>query len=307
MTRKEPFMKKRLTPLLAIGAVAALALTSCSASAAEEQSGEGGEGDLGTISLSYTPGWSDGQSITFLLKDQLEKIGYTIEVEEVADLGPNYAAVANGDIDIHSSAWPEITQAAYMEEFGDQLESLAVWYDNAELFMAVPSYSEVDSLEDLADNADLFDSKIVGMEPGAGLTEVVQSSMMPAYGLDDWELQTSSTMSMLTVLGDSIDKNEEVIINLWSPFWANTAYDIKRLEDPKGAMGEPEGLHVNATLGFSEEFPEAAELIAGLKLDDEAYGALEQLIISEEYEGDSEGAVAKWLEEHPDAFPTMVE
>ena len=295
----------RLSAFFALGAAATLALTSCAGNG--EPGEEDGAGSQGTISLSYTPGWSDGQSITYLLKHQLEQIGYDIEIEEVADLGPNYAAVANGDIDIHSSAWPEVTQAAYMDEFGEDIESLAVWYDNADLFMAVPSYSEIDSLDELADNVDLFGGEIVGMEPGAGLTGVVENSMMPAYGIDEsFDLKTSSTQAMLTVLGERIDNNEEVIINLWSPFWANTAYDIKRLEDPLGAMGEAEGLHVNATKGFSEEYPEAAELIAGLKLDDEAYGALEQLIISEEYEDDSEGAVEAWLVDYPDAFPTQV-
>lgn len=295
---------KKTSAALALGAAGALLLASC---AGDTGSGDGGQGELGLISLSYTPGWSDGQSITYLLKNQLEQLGYEIEIEEVADLGPNYAAVANGDIDIHSSAWPEVTQAAYMAEFGDDIESLGIWYEDAELFMAVPSYSQIDSLDELADNVDVFDGEIIGMEPGAGLTGVVENSMMPAYGIDEsFTLKTSSTQAMLTVLGESIENEEEVIVNLWSPFWANTAYDIKPLEDPEGAMGEAEGLHVNATAGFSEEFPEAAELIAGLKLDDIDYGALEQLIISEEYEDDSEGAVETWLADHPDAFATQV-
>ena len=298
---------RKMTTLLALGAAAALTLTAC-ASGDEGDTGNGDAGgdDLGTISLAFTPGWSDGQSITYLLQDQLEKIGYTVEIEEVADNGPLYAAVANGDIDIHSSAWPEVTQAAYMEEFGDQIESLGVWYDGAVLTLAVPSYSEIDSMAELADNGDLFGNEIIGIEPGAGLTEVTQNSVMPAYGLDDWTLATSSTASMLTVLGDAIDNEEEVVVTLWRPFWANSAYDIKDLEDPEGAMGEPEGLHVNATLGFGEEHPEAAEFIAGLQLSDEAYGALEELVTSDEYDGDTEGAIDQWLEENPDAFSTQV-
>lgn len=296
----------KLASALALGAVVALTLGACSSGGEGDEGGGGDEGDLGTISLGFTPGWTDGESLTYLMKNQLEKIGYTVEVEEVADNGPLYAGVANGDIDIHSSAWPEVTQAAYMEEFGDKLESLGIWYDSAVLTIAVPSYTEIDSMDQLADHADLFNSEIIGIEPGAGLTNVTETSMMPEYGLDSWTLKTSSTASMLTVLGDAIDKQEDVVVTLWRPFWANSEFDIKDLEDPKGAMGEPEGLHVNATKGFSEEYPEAAELIAGIKLSDEAYGALESLITSDEFEGDPEGAVAKWIEEYPDAFPTEV-
>ena len=300
-------MRKRtkLTSMLALGAAAALTLTACSDGGDTDGAAEGGD-DLGTISVGFVPGWSDGQSIAYLLQNQLEQIGYTVEIEEVADNGPLYAGVANGDVDIHASAWPEVTQAAYMEEFGDDLESLGVWYDGAVLTIAVPSYTEIDSMAELADNGDLFGNEIIGIEPGAGLTGVTQDSMMPAYGLDDWSLTTSSTASMLTVLGDAIDKNEDVVVTLWRPFWANSAYDIKDLEDPEGAMGEPEGLQPIATAGFAEEHPEAAEFIAGMQLDDDAYGSLESLVTSDEYEGNTEGAVEQWLADNPDAFATQV-
>ena len=49
-------------------------------------------------------------------------------------------------------------------------------------------------------------------------------------------------------------------------------------------MGEPEALHFLGTDGFSEEFPEAADYIKNIKLDDAAYAALESLITSDEYE-----------------------
>lgn len=300
--------RTKFTAALALGAAAALTFTACSGGSTDGDSGDSGDsGDLGTISLAFTPGWSDGQSITYLLKNQLEKIGYEIEIEEVADNGPLYAAVAAGDIDIHSSAWPEVTQASYMEEFGDQIESVGVWYDEAKLTIAVPSYSSIDSIEDLADNADMFNGEIIGIEPGAGLTDVTENTMMPEYGLEDsYTLKTSSTASMLTVLGNAIDNEEEVVVTLWRPFWANATYDVKDLEDPKGAMGEGEGLHVNATKGFSEEFPEAAEFIAGMQISDADYGALEELVMDEEYEGNTEAAVEKWLEEYPDAFSTEI-
>ena len=299
--------RTKLTSMLALGAAAALMLTACAGNGDEGDTGNGESGGAeGTITLGYIEGWTDGQSIAYLLQNQFEKLGYDTEIETLTDNGPMYAALANGDIHVNASAWPEVTHASYMEEFGDDLESLGVWYDNAVLTIAVPEYSEIESMADLAENGDLFDNEIIGIEPGAGLTEVTQESMMPAYGLDDWTLATSSTASMLTVLSDAIDNEEEVVVTLWRPFWANAAYPVRDLEDPEGAMGEPEGLHILTHAGTADEFPEAGELMAGLQLSDEAYGALEELVTSDEYEGDSEGAVEVWLEENPDAFPTQI-
>ncbi len=67
----------------------------------------------------------------------------------------------------------------------------------------------------------------------------------------------------------------------WRPFWANDAYNLRDLEDPRGAMGEPEALHFLGTSDFSERFPEAAELIAGIQLDDAQYASLEDMVVNE--------------------------
>ena len=298
--------KRRITAVLALGATTALALAGCASG--DGDAAGAGEGDKGTITLGFLPAWTDGLSTAYLLQDQLEKLGYTVEMQTLTEAGPLYAGLAQGDVDIYPSAWPELTHRDYMEQYGDDIEDLGAYYDNAKLTIAVPTYmDDVNSIEDLAGQADRFDGKIYGIEPGAGLTKQTQEVMMPEYGLDaDYELVTSSTAAMLTELGSAIDAQEDIAVTLWRPFWANDAYDIKDLEDPKGAMGDPEALHFLGTAGFAEEFPEAAELIAGIQLDDAEYGSLEDLVVNEFGEGKEAEAVDAWLEEHPDAFDTIV-
>jgi glycine betaine/proline transport system substrate-binding protein len=304
-------MKKRhLTGILAMGAVGGLALTSC-ASGGGNAGGDGGDaegGDLGTITLGYIPSWTDGLSTAYLLEDQLTKLGYTVEMQTLTEAGPLYAGLAQGDVDIYPSAWPELTHASYMEEFGDDIEDLGAYYEGAQLTIAVPSYmDDINSIEDLQGNADRFDGKIIGIEPGAGLTKQTQEVMMPEYGLDEeYELVTSSTAAMLTELGNAMDNEEDIVVTLWRPFWAYGSYDVKDLEDPKGGMGGNEALHFLGTSGFAEEFPEAAELIAGIQLDDDAYASLEDLVVNEYGEGQEAEAIDAWIEEHPDAFETLV-
>lgn len=295
--------KRKLAGFIALGAAASLALTGCSNGSADG----GSDGDKGTITLGYLPAWTDGLSTAYLLQDQLERIGYTVEMDEQVDAGVLYTSLSEGGFDVYPSAWPEVTHASYMDEYGDRIDDLGAYYEGAVLTIAVPEYVDIDSIEELKGAADRFEGKIYGIEPGAGLTAQTQDVMMPEYGLDDeYELVTSSTATMLTTLEDKIDREEDVVVTLWRPFWANDAYPVKDLKDPKGAMGDPEALHFLGKSGFADEFPEAAEYISKIKLDDAAYAALESLVTGDEYEGDPEGAVDAWLAEHGDAYPGLI-
>lgn len=298
-------MKKHfVSKIAAVSAVLALTLSGCSQEASKD--GEEG-GDKGKITLGYIPSWTDGLSTAYLLENQLTKVGYDVEMETLSEAAILYAGVANGDVDMYPSAWPEVTHKKYMDEYGDKIEDLGAYYDNAKLTINVPTYTDIDSIEDLKGKADQFDGEIIGIEPGAGLTAQTKDTMMPEYGLDkDYELVTSSTATMLTELENKIDKKEDVVVTLWKPFWANSAYDVKELKDPKGAMGDAEALHFLGTKGFAEEFPEAAEYIKGIKLDDDQYGALEDLIVNEFGEGKEKEAVDQWLKDNPDAFDTEI-
>ncbi len=300
-------MNRKITAIAALGAAATLVLAGCSSDGTGgtggTTSGETGSGDKGTITLGFLPSWTDGLSTAYLLEDQLEKLGYTVEMKTLTEAGPLYTGLAQGDVDIYPSAWPELTHASYMEEYGDDIEDLGAYYENAKLTIAVPEYTDIDSLDQLAGNADMFDGKIIGIEPGAGLTKQTQESMIPAYGLEgEYELVTSSTAAMLTELKEATDNQEDIVVTLWRPFWANEAFPVKDLEDPKGAMGKPEALHFLGHKGFTEEFPEAAELIANIKLDDAQYGQLEDLVVNEYGEGKEAEAVDEWIKENPDAF-----
>ena len=304
--------KRRIMTIAAIGAAGALALSGCASDGAggtiELGGGGGGSagggGDKGTITLGFLPSWTDGLSTAYLLQDQLEKIGYDVELKTLTEAGPLYTGLAQGDVDLFPSAWPEVTHAEYMKTYGDSIEDLGTYYDNARLTIAVPEYSDLTSIEDLA-GADLG-GKIYGIEPGAGLTAQTQK-MLPAYGLDSqYELVTSSTAAMLTELKSATEKQEDIVVTLWRPFWANDAFPVKDLEDPKGAMGTAEGLHFLGTKGFAAEFPDAADLIEQITLDDEQYGALEDLVVNEYGEGREAEAVDAWLEKYGDQFDWTV-
>src|SRR5690625_5928901 len=81
---------------------------------------------------------------------------------------------------------------------------------------------------------------------------------------------------MLSELETALDEEADVVVTLWRPFWANHAYPVKALEDPAGAFGEPESMHVMGRSGFGEDFAAAADHIGQISLSDEEYESLEK-------------------------------
>lgn len=288
-----------LTAALALGAAASLSLAGCASDAAA-----GGASDEETITIGYIPSWSDGKTTGFLLQDQLEKLGYNVEMEVLTEAAVLYTSLAEGDIDLFSGAWIERTQVDYFEDREDVLEDLGTWYDNGTITLAVPDYVDVQSLDELADHAADFNGQIIGIEPSAGQMQHTEEVGMPAYGLDEeFELVSSSTAAMLASLSDAVENEENIVVTSWRPFWANEEYGVRDLEDPQGVMGEPEGIHVLGSENFSERFPEAAEMIGDFVLDDVAFSSLENLMTNEFAEGEEAEAVDAWLPDHLDAFP----
>ncbi|MCI2237099.1 glycine betaine ABC transporter substrate-binding protein [Paenibacillus sp. TRM 82003] len=259
----------------------------------------------GTVTLGFLPGWTDGLSTAYLWENVLESEGYTVEMTELSDAAPLYAGLAGGDVDVYPSGWPQVTHASYMEEYGEDIEDLGAWYEGAVLTMAVPEYTDITSIEELPANVDRFGGRIVGIEPGAGLTEQVQEVAIPEYGLEDYQLQTSSTAAMLAELQSATEAQEDIVVTLWRPFWANSSFPVKDLEDPKGAMGEPETLNSLARAGFSEEMPEVAEMMSNFSLTDEQYGSLEDTVVNEYGEGRYAEGVQAWLDENPDFVESL--
>lgn len=294
-------MKIRKTIAATSAAALALSLAACADNDSDSDA-SGSDGDKGTITLGYLPSWTDGLSTAYLLENKLEAAGYDVEHEELTDAAVLYAGLANGDIDIYPSAWSEKTHEQYMDKYSDDIEDLGSYYDNAILTWAVPEYMEdINSIEDLKGKSADFNDTVVGIEPGAGLTEASKKAIED-YGLDEdgYNLSTSSTPAMLSELQTAVDNEDDIVVTLWRPFWANAKFPVKDLEDPKGSLGDPESLHWLARDGFSDEFPEVSEWLGDLKLDDEQYGSLEDNVVNQFEEGKEPDAVQDWLDKNPD-------
>ena len=70
-------------------------------------------------------------------------------------------------------------------------------------------------------------------------------------------------------------------------------------------MGDVEGMHFLATKGFTDQFPDAANNISEIKLDDASYNSLEDTIVNGFPESQEEQAIEAWLQENPDVMPPV--
>lgn len=276
------------------------------AEAAPVPDAEGTGEDDSSLTVGVFSGWDENYVAYELLKGALEEQGYTVTAQEL-EAGPTYTGVADGDIDVMLDAWlPNTHGEQYIDVdseegagFGDTLEDLGCWFDEGYLTIAVNSDSPAQSLAELADNADAYGKTIVGIEPAAGLTNITTNEVIPTYGLESWNYPTSSSAAMLAELDSATKAGENIAVTLWHPHWAYAAYDIRDLEDPEGTLGEAERLYSLGRPGFTEDYPNVAQLLRNFHLTDEQLLELEDLMVLEYDREDNEQAIADWLEANP--------
>src|SRR5699024_4619677 len=143
----------------------------------------------------------------------------------------------------------------YIGEYGDDLEDLGAWYSGARNTMVVNEDAPITSLSELSDHADEFDNQIIGLEPGAGLTQMTEESVIPTYGLEHMEVVASSTPDLVGELEAAAESGENFVGTLARPYWAFVAHPIREPEDAENAYGGDEEIRVRGRGGFSEDFP----------------------------------------------------
>ncbi|GAA4189474.1 glycine betaine ABC transporter substrate-binding protein [Microbacterium oryzae] len=284
-------MKNATTRMLAVlAAVTPLALAGCSSDA-------GGTASKGELTVPVIAGWDEAVASGELWKAVLEEEGYSVNLE-YADVAPVYAGLSTGDYDFYTDAWLPVTHGSYVEQFGDSMEDLGVWNDEARNTVAVNANAPIDSLEELAGAADTFGGQIIGIEAGAGLTQAVENDTIPTYGLEGMEFTTSSTAAMLTELDAAMAAGDDIVVTLWEPHWAYGTYDLKNLEDPEGTLGTAESMHVFAREDFSADYPEVAEWLSDFEMSLDQLQDLESAMFVDNDTDDYGPIVDAWIEDN---------
>ncbi|MFF8846076.1 ABC transporter permease/substrate binding protein [Streptomyces sp. NPDC015127] len=250
------------------------------------------------ISMGYIP-WDEGIASTFLWKELLEQRGFEVDTKQL-EAGSLYTGLAGGQIDFQTDAWLPVTHASYWEKYQDKLEDMGSWYGPTSLELSVPAYMKgIDSLDDLKGKSGQFKGRIIGIEPSAGMMGILKDKVLGDYGLEgEYEVVDGSTPGMLAELKRAYDKKEPVVTTLWSPHWAYSTYDLKKLKDPKGSWGKGDGVHTLARKGFSADNPQVGEWLKNFEMTEKQLTDLEAKI-QETGKGNEQEAVRAWLKDNP--------
>ncbi|HZG83199.1 MAG TPA: glycine betaine ABC transporter substrate-binding protein [Brevibacillus sp.] len=100
------------------------------------------------LTLAYVA-WDSEIASTNVVKEVLEqKLKYKVELSQV-EAGPMWIGVSNGDVDGMVAAWLPTTHEDYYQKLGDKIEDLGPNLEGTKLGLAVPTYMDINSIEDL--------------------------------------------------------------------------------------------------------------------------------------------------------------
>jgi glycine betaine/proline transport system substrate-binding protein len=266
--------------------------------------GCGGDGGSGKKLDVADIGWTENTAIANLTKVLLEdELGYEEVTVEKSDLNSVYEGVAKGDLDAFQDVWIP-NQQDLLKSVEDDVEQLGFSYQGeTKQGLAIPSYMDTMSLEQLNDSdADL----ILGIEPSSVIMQKISDDVIPAYDLHQ-KLVVGPTDGMLAEVEDRYRNREEFAIVAWSPHWMNQKFDLRYLQDPKNSFGEinnPAKILTIVDKNLVTNDPVAYAFMDTLSFDEKQLNDLESTIneVGEPYEG-----ARKWARDNREVWQPWVE
>ena len=304
-------VSKRLLALMSALVVAVLVLAGCGSGGASSSSG-------GTLTLGELTGWPEDVAVDNVTKVVLEEdLGYKEVKIEQLDVGLLFQGVSSGDLDAFQDMWIPNHKKLYAEVKND-VEHLDPWYTGQTTFgLAVPEYMKgVTSIADLNQSGA---TEIIGIEPGAVISEQVPKHVIPEYNLK-LEYKPSSTAAMLAEVERLYKEKKPFVFPPWCPSTHCEQYahqdpkiDYRYLKDPKNAMGNLDygpASDTSASIStiVNEDLPDddpvAYAFMSNLRLDQEQLLALEGEIDKAET---PVAGVKTWLKDNRDVVQPAID
>jgi glycine betaine/proline transport system substrate-binding protein len=303
---------ERLKSSLGIVAAVSIAILA-TACVSQADKGDGfldkGNGGSATITLIEQP-WVDLQVENEISRQLLEQLGYRVKIDSVSvELGAQ--ALSTGDADAYLGNWWPSQEPTY----GSLIEEGQVEILNDELLTGteyapvVPGYVaeelNISSLADLDANAEAFDHKIYGIEPGSPGNETIQKAIdADAYGLGDWTLVESGTPAMLTQVEKAKGRGDAIVFLGWSPHWMTVQFDTVFLDDPDGVWGGAGVIRAVSRAGFAEDAADANTFFSNLTFTTDDAG---QFYYDHDKSGEKIGDIAAaWIAANSDKVKSFL-
>jgi glycine betaine/proline transport system substrate-binding protein len=213
------------------------------------------------------PGWTDIDATNAMSGIVLKALGYR---QDVANLSVpiTYQGLKKGQIDVFLGNWMP-AQAPLVKPFVDEksIDVVRPNLTNAKFTLAVPDYvaaAGVHSFVDLEKNADKFDKRIYGIEPGAPANQNLKKMVDDkAFGLGDWKVVESSETGMLTQVERAIRDKKFIVFLAWEPHLMNTKFKLVYLDGGDKYLGPNFGgatVNTVSRSGYEQQCPNVGRL-----------------------------------------------
>ncbi|QQK76216.1 glycine/betaine ABC transporter [Salicibibacter cibarius] len=147
-----------------------------------------------------------------------------------------------------------------------------------------------------ADYGEEVDHTIVGIDGGSGVVQSTEQAIED-YGLDEWNVQTSSDPAMIQELDNAYQNEDPVFITGWTPHWKFQEYDLEILDDPEGSYGDAESIHTIAREGLEDEHPDAYQILDSFEWVEED---MEEVMLEIQDDVDEAEAAQNWVDANED-------
>jgi glycine betaine/proline transport system substrate-binding protein len=253
---------------------------------------------LGQVSLSFYA------VVGGVVQELLEREGYRVEVVQGphAEMFPRLGA---GEVDIFAAAWLPQGHAALFGPVENVTFRIAPLYEDARFFWVVPAYVPETVLSSVTDLLQpqvqqRVSKRIVSLPAETGLT-ISARRVMGAYSLGEvgYEVVAAPPTEWFGTFREAIKHNEWVIFPLWQPHWVNAAYGVRRLDDPKGAYGDPDTAYLLGHRSLRDKLPGATiGLLSNIRLPIEAVTEMDRMV---NVDGLSpRDSARRWMEQNAD-------
>jgi len=249
-------------------------------------------------------GWTDITVTTAVTSEILKALGYQPTTNMIS-VPVTYKSMQNKDIDVFLGNWMP-SMAADIKPYADNgsVETVRANLEGAKYTLAVPQYvydAGVKSFTDIAKNADKFDGKIYGIEPGNDGNRLIQGMIdKNAFGLGKFKLVESSEAGMLSQVQRAERRQQWVVFLGWEPHPMNTRFKMAYLEGGDDVFGPNYGgatIYTNVRKGYVQECPNVGKLLTNLSFTLDMENQLMDQVLNEKQNANAAAKV--WLKAHP--------
>ena len=243
------------------------------------------------ISIGLVSGWAEGEAMTLVAQQYMTSKGYNVVLQKATpDL--LLASMNNGDTDAYLDVWLPKTHGSKVARF-DKIQSAGIIYNGARTGLVVPSYVQINSIEELNAHREQFDGRIIGIERGSGAASMTDQ-VIKDYKLDFQQLN-SSTVAMISELQKAIREKRWVVVTGWKPHWMFSRFDLKFLDDSKLVYGDAERIETYVRNDLNKDFPEVYQFLQRMNFDD---NTLADLLDKLEKSKNKKETVKQWVAQH---------